>query len=61
MRVRITLEFTDDAREAINHHFGRPGKATHEEVKRWISYAVSGEIDSLMFDKFGCEDDESSS
>ena len=34
MKVKVTVVYTvnDDEREAINHHFGLKGKATHSTV-----------------------------
>lgn len=37
MRVRIsyTIEIDDDARRAINLHYGRDGIASRDEVQNW--------------------------
>ena len=34
--VAYTVEVDDDFRRAINMHYGKPGLAGREEVKRWF-------------------------
>lgn len=36
MRVQITFVVSDKLRRAINHHHGRSGQATRQEVKSWL-------------------------
>ena len=48
MKVKIsyTVEVDDEFRRAINEHYGRPGLATREEVKRWYeAYGNSMDAD----------------
>jgi hypothetical protein len=50
MKVRIayTTEVNDDYRRAINLHYGEPGLASREQVKRWIeSYGSSADSDLM--------------
>ena len=51
MRIVLdTLEMSDDARRAIRERLGRPGLATREEVRRWASGILNGELDTLLAD-----------
>jgi len=36
VRVQILFAVSDQLRRAINHHLGRPGKATRQETKSWL-------------------------
>jgi len=36
VKVQILFAVSDQLRRAINHHFGRPGKATRQETKSWL-------------------------
>jgi len=46
VRVEQTVEVSDAYRRAINAHYGRPGLATREEVRRWVwSFGTSMDDD----------------
>ena len=36
MRVQILFSVSDQLRRAINHHFGKAGHASRQEVKSWL-------------------------
>jgi hypothetical protein len=50
VRVNYTVNVSDDYRRAINLHYGRPGLATRDEVRRWLEDHGSAEDDNLMWD-----------
>lgn len=41
VQIRYTVDVDDEARQAINEYYGRPGLATREQVQRW--YRTYGE------------------
>ena len=52
MKVRIayTATVSDDYRRAINLHYGKPGLASRDDVRRWLEAHGSSEDDNLMYD-----------
>lgn len=59
MKVRIayTIEVDDDYRRAINLHYGRPGLASRDEVRRWIMAFGTSWDDNLMQNLEQMDDD----
>jgi hypothetical protein len=50
VRVAYTVEVEDDYRRAINLHYGKPGLASRDDVRRWHREHGSAEDDNLMYD-----------
>lgn len=50
VRVSYTTEVSDEYRAAINHHYGLPGLASREDVKRWLREYGSSADDDIMWD-----------
>lgn len=50
VRVAYTTSVDDDYRRAINHHYGKPGLASRDEVRRWLEVHGTAEDDDLMHD-----------
>ena len=50
VKIEYTVEVEDDFRRAINAHYGKPGLASRDEVKRWFREYGDSENDNLMHD-----------
>ena len=50
VHVSYTVDVGDDYRRAINHHYGKPGLATRDEVKSWLQANGSQGDTDLMWD-----------
>jgi len=50
VRVAYTTTVGDDYRRAINLHYGKPGLASRDDVRRWLEAHGSSEDDNLMHD-----------
>ena len=50
VRVAYTAVVDDDYRRAIRHHYGAPGLATREEVRRWLEEYGSCMDTDLYYD-----------
>jgi len=63
MRVRVayTTTVSDYYRRAINHHYGKPGLASREEVRAWLIAHGASEDDNVTWelDQAGGEDNGS--
>lgn len=50
MKVSLgTVDVSDDARRAINNHYGRPGLATNEQVRSYARSAFDAAVDDLCY------------
>lgn len=51
MKVAISysVDVSEDFRRAINLHYGRPGLATREEVRRWFQAYGESMNDDIMY------------
>jgi len=56
VKVSYTVDVSDDYRRAINLHYGKPGLATREQVRRWLETHGSADDDNLMWDLQNEED-----
>jgi len=56
VKVSYTVDVSDDYRRAINLHYGKPGLATREQVRRWLKDHGSADDDNLMWDLQNEED-----
>jgi len=44
--VRIEFEYDNELARAVNHHYGKAGRATKEEMRAWFhKYGVSASMD----------------
>lgn len=50
MKVSITIDFDDYAREAIANNTGKDKKATWAEIKLFMELAVNGRLEDTCFD-----------
>src|SRR4029077_2096961 len=50
VRVSYTVDVSDKYRRAINLHYGKPGLATREGVRRWLEGHGSAEDADLIWD-----------
>ena len=50
VRISYVVEVTDQTRRAINMHYGKPGLATRDEVKRWYEAQGTSSDDDLSWD-----------
>ena len=50
VRVSYTVDVGDDYRRAINHHYGLPGLASRDDVRRWLEANGSQGDTDLMYD-----------
>jgi hypothetical protein len=52
VKISVTFDLDDNDREAINRHYGEPGKASRARIKSWIERVVEAELqDSVHFMK----------
>jgi hypothetical protein len=47
VRVSYVVEIDDNLRRMINEHYGRPGLASREQVKRWYMTQGTSSDDDL--------------
>jgi hypothetical protein len=47
MKVRVTLEFPDRYRRAINHALGKPGMATREDCIAHLHMVINGDAQDI--------------
>lgn len=64
MKVNIgTMEFDDQLRRSIRHHFNQAGKATREECRSFVLMLVDADLETVQrdYDHRRCPDQASCS
>jgi hypothetical protein len=50
VKVSVTIEFTENARRAINKYYGRDGKANTEDCQRFIIGTINATLEDVEFE-----------
>jgi hypothetical protein len=54
VKVRITVELSDEQRRAINKLTGRLGKASYEQTRTHLISAIEGDLQSIVHELINC-------
>ena len=48
MKVKVTLDFDDEVRRALNNQLGKKGPMSREGLRNWVDDVVTATLDDIM-------------